>query len=73
MSYIVKSKPREGFKGFWRDGKFWTNEGIEVESVSDAVLNESMLIVEEIGNSETKEAVPAPKVSVSKPKTTKGK
>lgn len=69
MSYIVKAKPREGFKGFWRDGKFWTNEGIEVEEVSEAVLNEPMLIVEEVDDSGIKDVIPIPNAEKPKAKT----
>ena len=54
MKYFVKAKRRQYFSGFWRDGRFWPDTGIEVDEseITDAVLNEAMLIVSVVGEAE---------------------
>ncbi len=62
MKYKVSAKPRDGYGGFWRSGRFFPNYPefvtLDESEMTDAIRSEPMLIVVEI-KEEKKKHVPA--------------
>lgn len=52
MRYRVSAKPRDGYGGFWRSGRFFPNYPefvvLDESEMTDAIHNEPMLIVVEV-------------------------